>query len=207
MQRTTTTLLKWLRASRSLAGAAAVAALVSGSGCGSGDPPPGFFFFTLEEGTPVDIEITAITADPGTTAALKLHDVVLDEPSESIQIGQAVEGLHVHPEWLATAPGGPFVAYTFSISFRLTTESATYEDSDEYTALLQLTSEPPSPDQHESEIFIGSTRQGGGQLAAQYDFDEPILLFFDQCLIGGEQPCTGGIALYSNTDPGFAPHE
>lgn len=189
-----------------LASLSLAALLASGApGCGPGDPPPNFFFFGLTEGTPVDVQLTALEAAPGTTISMKVGDALLDEPGDTALIGVAVEALHTHPEWLATVPGGaPAGGFTFSLSFRLTTTAAAYGPSDDYTATFALVGEgPDEPD--ETEILIGSTRMGGGALAAQYHFDEPIPLYFDQCVGGSGDDCTGGVVIYSASNPGFAP--
>ena len=177
------------------------------SGCGPGDPPPGFFFFAIDEGTPVDIELTAVDAAPDTSISMKLGEELLELPGQSAPIGVAVEGLHVHPEWLATIPGGSAIEdFTFSLSFRLFTTDPQYSASTEYTVQFELIAEPPE-EPEETEIFLGSSLDGGGQLVAQFDFATPIPLFFDQCLGGSPPDCAGGIAVYSAINPGFAPQE
>ena len=177
------------------------------SGCGPGDPPANYFFFALDEGTPVDIELTAVAAAPDTSIAMKLGDALLDAPGDTALIGVAVEALHTHPEWLATIPGGTAAGgATFSLSFRLTTTAATYQSSETYTASFELVDQAPDePD--ETEVLIGSTADGGGALAARYDFDAPIPLYFDQCIGGSGDDCAGGVLIYSSPNPGFAPQE
>lgn len=54
------------------------------------------------------------------------------------------------------------------------------------------------PDEH-FDVLIAATGEGGGDLAVDYDFDEPIPVFFSATL--------GGLDLYSASDPGFAPLE
>lgn len=191
-----------------LASLSLAALLTTGaSGCGPGDPPPGFFFFALDEGTPVDVQLTAVEAAAETTISMKVGDTLLDSPGDTALLGVAVEELHTHPEWLATVPGGtPAGDFTFSLSFRLTTTAATYGPSEDYTATFALVDEGPD-EPEETEIILGSTRMGGGDLAAQYDFDEPIPLYFDQCLGGSGDDCAGGVEIYSSSNPGFAPRE
>ena len=56
----------------------------------------------------------------------------------------------------------------------------------------------PSPDNFPDEhvdIAIASDESGGGSLAADYDFDEPIEVF--------ESAMIGGFTLWSGADPGF----
>lgn len=55
------------------------------------------------------------------------------------------------------------------------------------------------------EVGIGSTEDGGGELAAEFDFDQVIPVFFDTCLGGGGDECSGGIRLFSTVNPGFSP--
>lgn len=190
-------------ASLGLAALCAVAA----SGCGPGDPPPGFFFFALDEGTPVDVQLTAVEAAPDTTISMKVGDALLAQPGDAALLGVAVEDLHTHPEWLATVPGGaPAGDFTFSLSFRLTTTAPAYGPSAAFTAAFVLVDEGPD-EPEETEIILGSTRMGGGDLTAQYDFDEPIPLYFDQCIGGSGDDCAGGVVIYSSPNPGFAPRE
>jgi hypothetical protein len=177
------------------------------AGCGPGDAPEGFFFFALTEDTPVEAELTAVAAESGATMAMKLGDELLDQAGHTALIGMAVEGLHNHPEWIATVPGGGATDdFTFSLSFRLTTPAAQYETSDEYTLSFALFEEAPE-EPEETEILIGSRLQGNGQLAAEYDFATPVALYFDQCVGGTDDECAGGVRIYSATNPGFAPHE
>jgi hypothetical protein len=187
----------------------ALAALLAsaGSGCGPGDPPANYFFFGLDEGTPVDLRLTAVEAAPDTSISMKIGDVLLDEPGDTALIGVAVEALHTHPEWLATVPGGSAAGgFTFSLSFELTTTASAYQASDTYTASFALVDEGPD-EPEETEILIGSTLDGGGELATRYDFDEPIPLYFDQCIGGSGDDCAGGVVVYSSSNPGFAPQE
>lgn len=191
-----------------LASFALAGLLVTGaSGCGPGDPPANYFFFALDEGTPVALQLTAVEAAPDTAISVKIGDALLAEPNDSALIGVAVEALHTHPEWLATVPGGtPTGGATFSLSFRLTTTAAAYQASDTYTASFELVDQGPD-EPEETEILIGSTLDRGGALAARYDFDTPIPLYFDQCIGGSGTDCSGGVVIYSSPNPGFAPQE
>ena len=56
------------------------------------------------------------------------------------------------------------------------------------------------------DFEIGSTEDGGGQLDADFDFDEPISLFFNQCVGGEGEECVGGTRIYSAVNPGFVAH-
>lgn len=108
---------------------------------------------------------------------MQVGDALLDTLGDTVLLGVAIEGLHTHPEWLATISGGDTAGdFTFSLSFQLTTTAATYGPSEDYTATFALVDEGPDEPQ-ETEISLGSTRMGGGDLAAQHDFDEPIPLY------------------------------
>lgn len=76
------------------------------------------------------------------------------------------------------------------------------------TAIPSATAEPTAtPDEHEHrEVEIGSTEDGGGALAANFDYERPISLFFNSCIGGEGDECSGGIRLYSAPNPGFVPH-
>jgi hypothetical protein len=176
-------------------------------GCGPGDPPADYFFFPIEEGTEVDAELTRVDASAGATIAMKLGDVLLEASGDRALIGTAVEELHTHPEWIATVPGGvPLEGLAFNLSFRLRSDGSPYDASEEYTVGFALFEEAPE-EPEETEIFLGSSLDGEGQLVARYDFAAPVPLYFDQCLGGAEPDCSGGVRVYSATNPGFAPHE
>lgn len=69
-------------------------------------------------------------------------------------------------------------------------------------ALLGATGCGPSPSNFPEEHFdvlIAATEAGGGELAIDYDFTEPVPVFLSATL--------GGLDLYSAADPGFAPLE
>ncbi len=76
------------------------------------------------------------------------------------------------------------------------------------TAVPSATAEPsatPAEDEHR-EVEIASTEDGGGALAAGFDYERPISLFFNSCIGGEGDECSGGIRLYSAPNPGFVPH-
>jgi hypothetical protein len=196
------------------------------AGCGPGDEPDDFAFFSLVEGTRVNMEVTAISAEPeGSTASFLINDTLLDEPGDSVEIGEALEGLHVHGTWQATTPGPPAEELNFSMSFRLTTDSELYEDSDEITAFFAVVDEDHEHDdgdeeeeghEHEGEdgeeeeidMPIASTAFESGRLTLQYDLAaNPVEVGFNQCLGADDEQCTGGTLLYSGSQPGFAPKE
>lgn len=53
------------------------------------------------------------------------------------------------------------------------------------------------------EMPIGSTEDGGGELAADFDFDLAVPVFFDTCLGGSGDECSGGVRLYSTSNLGI----
>jgi len=59
------------------------------------------------------------------------------------------------------------------------------------------------------ELVIGSTTDGGGQLAVHFEYDpERVLaLFFRECLDGAGDDCEGGTVIYGAANPGFSPLE
>jgi len=59
------------------------------------------------------------------------------------------------------------------------------------------------------EIVVGSDADGAGALVAHPEFDagQPIPLFYDDCLGGSDDDCSGGTRLYSAVNPGFSPLE
>jgi hypothetical protein len=198
-----------------------LAASFAAAGCGPGDAPDDFPFFSLVEGTRVNMEVTNVTAEPeGSTASFLVNDTLLDEPGDSVEIGTALEGLHVHGTWQATTPGPPAEELNFSMSFRLTTDSEIYEDSEEITAFFAIHDEGGEEDDghaHDGEggeeeveidMPIASTAFEGGRLTLQYDLAaNPVELFFNQCLGADDEQCSGGTILYSGNQPGFAPKE
>jgi hypothetical protein len=196
------------------------------AGCGPGDAPDDFAFFRLVEGTRVRMEVTAISAAPeGSTASFLINDTLLDQPGDSVEIGEALEGLHVHGTWQATTPGPVAEELSFSMSFRLTTDSELYEDSEEITAFFAVVDEDHDDDDREEEedghdhegdedeeeeidMPIASTAFEAGRLTLQYDLAaDPVEISFNQCLGANDEPCTGGTILYSGSQPGFAPKE
>jgi hypothetical protein len=92
-------------------------------------------------GTPIGLEVVA--RDVAVRFRLNGEDL---EPGESGLIGTAPE-LHNHPSWQLSVPQG--LRGDFSLSFKLTTTSGTYAESDTFTILLTNlptpTPEAPSP--------------------------------------------------------------
>ena len=186
---------------------AIAAAAVAATGCGPGDPPGNYYFFPLDEGTPVDVELTGTSAPPGASVSMTINGTTLSTPGDRALIGLALDGIHVHPEWLVAVPGGtPSSGSTLSLSFSLLSDEPRYAPSDAYTVRFRLVATAPA-EPAETEILVGSDEVGGGALVARYAFDTPIPVYFDQCLGGSDDACTGGLAIYTATNPGFAPRE
>lgn len=100
----------------------------------SSDPPsPGFF--ALADGTEVSVEIVADAPE----AALKIEGAVLAAAGDSTTLGTAPT-LHEHPSWQLKLSDGVVGDYT--MSFKLTTTSALYAESETYVVTL---SNRPTP--------------------------------------------------------------
>lgn len=84
--------------------------------------------FTLADGVPVTLEVTAI--DAGLT--IRLGDIALDSPGDSVLLGET-PGFHSNLETQLLIPGGGEPSGTFSVSFKLTTTSGLYTDSEVIT--------------------------------------------------------------------------
>jgi hypothetical protein len=65
------------------------------------------------------------------------------------------------------------------------------------------TATPDDPGSAHRELQIGSTDDGSGALDAEFEYDRPVSLFFDTCLGGSGEECTGGVRLYSAVNPGL----
>jgi hypothetical protein len=97
-----------------------------------GTDEPAESFFVLDGGTQVSVEITAL--EPGKTA-MNLNGTLLDTVGESVVLGSS-PNLHEHPEWqlILAMPAGEFGEGT--LSFKLTTTSGSYTESESYTVTL-----------------------------------------------------------------------
>ena len=93
-------------------------------------------FFSLADGTAVNIEVT--TADAA--ASIKISGVTLAHPGDQAHLGSEPT-LHNHPSWQLKLPEG--VEGEFPISFKLTTTSSEYGESAVFTVLL--TNRAPAP--------------------------------------------------------------
>jgi hypothetical protein len=98
---------------------------------------PGEGLFVLDAGTQVSVEITRI--DPGRTAML-LNSVLLDHVGESVVLGTQgaapPNDIHHHGtmQLILTLPPGTYG--TGKLSFKLTTTSGAYSESQSYTVTL-----------------------------------------------------------------------
>ncbi len=91
----------------------------------------------LTAGTPVSFEIVAIDAG----ISVKWGSTVIDAVGESTRIGNAL-ALHVHPEYQLEAAEG--VVGEFELSFRLTSTSPQYGDSEVRNFILSNGDAPPT---------------------------------------------------------------
>ncbi len=71
------------------------------------------------------------------------------------------------------------------------------------TPVNVATTTPTEQPQDHREIAVGSSAAGGGALATEFDYEEPIVLTFSSCIGGTAPNCTGGTSLYTATSPGF----
>jgi hypothetical protein len=62
-------------------------------------------------------------------------------------------------------------------------------------SVLMLAVHTPVGAQHHGDLIIGSTADGGGALAVEYDFDTVVPVSFSESL--------GGVSIYTATEPGF----
>jgi hypothetical protein len=93
------------------------------------EEPTGGTYHPLADGTTVRIEIESI--DPG--LVLQLQGTRLAMPGDSAAIG-TMPTIHAHPTWRVTAADG--VYGEFRVSYRLTTDSPLYGESEPYTAVV-----------------------------------------------------------------------
>jgi hypothetical protein len=96
-----------------------------------GEPP----LFAIEAGTSIRMEL--VSADTG--ASVRIEGANLNEPGESVAIGEA-PALHGHPVWQIESDEG--AVGEWHIAFRFTTTSAAYTASE--TVELVLTNGEPS---------------------------------------------------------------
>jgi hypothetical protein len=82
--------------------------------------------YPLEDGTAIGLEIVAISAG----ASVRVNETdLLDEPGDSAELGMTPD-FHSHPEWQVLVPAGEEHDSDFHLSFKLTTSSAQYNESD-----------------------------------------------------------------------------
>lgn len=135
----------------------------------SADAAPNLY--VLDPGTQVSVQITAIDAG----ASVTINSTTLDSPGDSVVLGSEPIG-HNHPAWLLSLalPHGSFGEAT--ITFKLTTTSGLYTESQAYR--LQLNNgvlPPPSYDTAAYDKGGVACRQAVGK-AAQKFFDKKVSL-------------------------------
>ena len=95
--------------------------------------------YPLADGTNVALQIIAIDA----AATLRINGAALAKAGDAAPLGTAPT-LHVHPSWQLTLPAG--VEGDYPLSFKLTTDSSQYSESQVFSVLL--TNRPtPTPDE------------------------------------------------------------
>jgi hypothetical protein len=107
--------------------------------------------YVLDDATQVSVEITAI--DAGKTA-MKIGATVLSAVGDSVVLG-TTPFPHTHPELqlLLTLPEGEFGEG--SVSFKLTTPSAAYGESEIYT--LKLSNGPLAPLDYDAAVYAAKS--------------------------------------------------
>lgn len=122
-----------------------IRAFCAGGECVFTNQDPGFIalgdapnqgFYMLASGTPVDIELVAAAAG----ASVKINGVILSVAGDRTRLGGAGT-LHAHPSWQLKQPDG--VVGDYALTFKLTTPSVLYAESEAFTVLL--TNRPPPP--------------------------------------------------------------
>ncbi len=104
-------------------------------------PPPADGYYPLVDGVDVTFEIVAI--DPAVT--VHINGVTVAHPGDTELLGTSPT-LHTHPAWEITIPEGtPLMDYP--LSFKLTTTSSLYADSDDFSVIVtdQPTPTPVAP--------------------------------------------------------------
>lgn len=106
----------------------------------TGDPPPDGYY-PLADNTEVKIEIVAI--DPAVSMK-NVNSFNLTMPGQAAVLGTAPT-LHIHPSWQISVPEGTPLG-DYGLSYKLTTSSALYTESQVYA--VTLTNLPtPTPNQ------------------------------------------------------------
>ncbi len=98
------------------------------------DDTPANGYFVLKDGTAVSVVI--ISADAG--LSMTVNGKKLYQPGDTALLG-TMPTIHVHPSWQIVVPGGHYG--DFIISYRLTTPTADYRQSEPLT--LVVTNIPP----------------------------------------------------------------
>jgi hypothetical protein len=94
-------------------------------------------FHRLVDGTTLRVEL--VSADAGLT--LSVNGQKLDQPGESASLG-TMPTIHTHPAWQLLVPGSEFGDYR--ISYKLTTDSPRYAESEVFTSVVTNLAPPPT---------------------------------------------------------------
>lgn len=80
----------------------------------------------LREGIPIGLEIVALSAG----VSVRVNETeLLDEPGDGAELGMTPD-FHSHPEWRLLVPAGEEHESDFHVSFKLTTSSPLYRESE-----------------------------------------------------------------------------
>ena len=94
------------------------------------DPPaPASGLYRITDGTKVNIVV--VSADPGLT--LEVNGQKLYQPGDTAQLG-IQPPIHNHPSWQIVVPANQYG--NFNLSYKLTTDSAAYTNSEVYTQVV-----------------------------------------------------------------------
>lgn len=110
------------------------------------DDDPAESIFPLVAGTRVHLELTASSP----AASYFISGTSLSSVGDSVLLGEALDGLHVHGDWQVVLPGGTEPEDDYFLGFKLTTDSPLYTDSDEFVVTLHVGDEDEHGE-HEDE--------------------------------------------------------
>ena len=145
-------------------------------------PPDGNY--ALADGTTISVEV--VTIDPAAT--LKINSALLKQPGDSASIGTTPE-LHTHPSWQLNLPEGEQGDY--SLSFKLTTDSPRYAESQVFSIVLSNLP-TPTPDSPTPTATPTST-QTAALPACPGDCDNSGVVAVNELILGVNSALDGQI--------------
>lgn len=96
------------------------------------DADPTGSIYPLVAGTRVHLEVTSKSPE----ASLFIAGTSLAAVGDSVLLGEALEGLHLHGNWQVVLPGGVEPEDDYFFGFKLTSDSSRYSDSQEFIVTL-----------------------------------------------------------------------